>query len=317
MIEWLYLRLLRRFVMSDNKEKQALFMEALNELKEYAKVNGNIVTRDDVTGYFKGIDLDESSLNMVYGYLLANNIKVSGEDLGDNPFLAMMEEEKGEKDSDENESFTMLSEEDYKKDEEYIAMYLDELSKIEQLSDTGRAFLLMNIVEDKDKESLKILSSSFLSKIVDWIEPFRRKGVLSGDLIQEGNLAMMAYISEERFLNNYEWKDKIKEGSTEDLLYVLNEIEKEVKGEVEGALSMLIDEQSESDRTTGKVLSKVNLVNDWAVRLKNEMGRKPTVQEVADKMGVSKQIVLDAIQLSSNNIEDIDVGDNKKNQENV
>lgn len=298
--------------MSDNKEKQALFMEALNELKEYAKVNGNIVTRDDVTGYFKGIDLDESSLNMVYGYLLANNIKVSGEDLGDNPFLAMMEEEKGEKDSDENESFTMLSEEDYKKDEEYIAMYLDELSKIEQLSDTGRAFLLMNIVEDKDKESLKILSSSFLNKIVEWIEPFRRKGVLSGDLIQEGNLAMMAYISEERFLNNYEWKDKIKEGSTEDLLYVLNEIEKEVKGEVEGALSMLLDEQSESDRTTGKVLSKVNLVNDWAARLKIEMGRKPTVQEVADKMGVSKQIVLDAIQLSANNIEDIDVGDNKK-----
>ena len=303
--------------MSDNKEKQALFMEALNELKEYAKVNGNIVSRDDVAGYFKGIELDESSLNMVYGYLLANNIKVSGEDLGDNPLLAMMEEDKSDKDSDENESFTMLSEEDYKRDEEYIAMYLDELSKIEQLSDTGRAFLLMNIVEDKDKESLKILSSSFLNKIVEWIEPFRRKGVLSGDLIQEGNLAMMAYISEERFLNNYEWKDKIKEGSTEDLLYVLNEIEKEVKGEVEGALSMLLDEQSESDRTTGKVLSKVNLVNDWAARLKIEMGRKPTVQEVADKMGVSKQIVLDAIQLSANNIEDIDVGDNKKNQENV
>ena len=308
----MYLGLVWRFVMSDNKEKQALFMEALNELKEYAKVNGNIVSRDDVAGYFKGIELDESSLNMVYGYLLANNIKVSGEDLGDNPFLAMMEEENSDKDSDENESFTMLSEEDYKRDEEYIAMYLDELSKIEQLSDTGRAFLLMNIVEDKDKESLKILSSSFLNKIVEWIEPFRRKGVLSGDLIQEGNLAMMAYISEERFLNNYEWKDKIKEGSTEDLLYVLNEIEKEVKGEVEGALSMLLDEQSESDRTTGKVLSKVNLVNDWAARLKIEMGRKPTVQEVADKMGVSKQIVLDAIQLSANNIEDIDVGDNKK-----
>ena len=49
--------------MSDNKEKQALFMEALNELKEYAKVNGNIVSKDDVAGYFKGIELDESSLN--------------------------------------------------------------------------------------------------------------------------------------------------------------------------------------------------------------------------------------------------------------
>ena len=61
----MYLGLVWRFVMSDNKEKQALFMEALNELKEYAKVNGHIVSRDDVAGYFKGIELDESSLNMV------------------------------------------------------------------------------------------------------------------------------------------------------------------------------------------------------------------------------------------------------------
>ena len=40
-------------IMADNNEKQALFMEALNSLKEYAKVNCGVVTKDDVRSYFK------------------------------------------------------------------------------------------------------------------------------------------------------------------------------------------------------------------------------------------------------------------------
>lgn len=288
--------------MADNKDTQALFMEGLNELKEYAKVNGNIVSRDDVDGYFKGIVLDDVKRNMIYGYLMANNIKVTGEDAFNNDFMTLMETSEDEEISDE---VVMLSDEDYKKDEEFVSIYLEDIGKIEKMSDTTRAFLLMNIVEDNDKESLKLLSESFLSDIVGWIEPFRRKGVLSGDLIQEANLAMMGYISEQRFLNNYEWKDKIKEGSTDDLLYVLKGIQDEVKGEVEGCLSMLIDEQSASNKVTGKVLGKVNLVNDWASRLKEELGRKPTVSEVAEKMGVSVDTVKEAIQLSAENIENI------------
>ncbi len=288
--------------MADNKDTQALFMEGLNELKEYAKVNGNIVSRDDVDGYFKGIVLDDAKRNMIYGYLMANNIKVTGEDAFNNDFMTLMETSDDEEISDE---VVMLSDEDYKKDEEFVSIYLEDIGKIEKMSDTTRAFLLMNIVEDNDKESLKLLSESFLSDIVGWIEPFRRKGVLSGDLIQEANLAMMGYISEQRFLNNYEWKDKIKEGSTDDLLYVLKGIQDEVKGEVEGCLSMLIDEQSASNKVTGKVLGKVNLVNDWASRLKEEFGRKPTVSEVAEKMGVSVDTVKEAIQLSAENIENI------------
>ena len=189
--------------MADNKDTQALFMEGLNELKEYAKVNGNIVSKDDVDGYFKGIVLDDAKRNMIYGYLMANNIKVTGEDAFNNDFMTLMETSEDE--DNPEDAVVMLSDEDYKKDEEFISLYLEDIGKIEKMSDTTRAFLLMNIVEDNDKESLKLLSESFLSDIVEWIEPFRRKGVLSGDLIQEANLAMMGYISEQRFLNNYEW----------------------------------------------------------------------------------------------------------------
>ena len=246
---------------------------------------------------------------MITGYLLANDITVKGENGVDNEFLNMLEKsavkQTEELEEEVAEETVFVTDEDYEKDEKYIQMYMEDLKDVEELSDTGRAFLLMNIVEDNDKESLSLLSQSFLKKIVGWIEPFRRKGVL--DLIQEANLAMIAYIGEKHFLNNYEWKDKIKEGNTQDLINVLEEIEKEVKSEIEGSLRMMIDEQNMSNKAAAKVLGKVNLVNDWAKRLKEELERKPTVDELAEKMGISKENVMEAIRLSAENIEDIDI----------
>ena len=251
-----------------DNNNQAAFMGALNSLKEYAKVNGNIVTKQDVESYFKDLGLDDSKYQMITGYLLANDITVKGENGVDNEFLNMLEKsavkQTEELEEEVAEETVFVTDEDYEKDEKYIQMYMEDLKDVEELSDTGRAFLLMNIVEDNDKESLSLLSQSFLKKIVGWIEPFRRKGVLASDLIQEANLAMMAYIGEKHFLNNYEWKDKIKEGNTQDLINVLEEIEKEVKSEIEGSLRMMIDEQNMSNKAAAKVLGKVNLVNDWA-----------------------------------------------------
>lgn len=65
--------------------------EAMNGLKEYAKVNGGFITKDDVLSYFKDLDLDDGKLQMVYGYLMANNIKIKGAASEDNEFLKMME----------------------------------------------------------------------------------------------------------------------------------------------------------------------------------------------------------------------------------
>lgn len=307
-----------------NKDIQAAFMEAVSSIKEYAKVNGNTVTRDDINNFFKDMALDESKFQMISGYLMANSIKIEGEAGDDNEFLNMMENaaasEAGGEAEEEEDSGNISEEEkedkkvaddivshlNYEEDEKYLKMYLNDLSGIQPMTDTTRSYLLMNIVEDKDKESLKLLTESYLEKIVGWIEPFRGRGALACDLIQEANLAMTAYIGQQEWLNNYEWKDKIKEGSSQDLLDVIKEIDKAVQEEIEGSLNMMIDEQQDVNMVSGKILNKVNLVNDWAVRLREELGRKPTVKEVAENMGVSENIVTEAIRLSSETIEDID-----------
>lgn len=356
--------------MADNKDMQAAFMEALNGLKEYAKVNGNIVTKEDVNSYFKDMHLDDNKYSMITGYLMANGITIKGEDGTDNEFLHMLEstaddsvknDENGividdnadAQKVDDNQGNNSISEDnknhinsesnndglitkiniseeevkslpekeaamaaqmiadnmDYSEDDVYLERYKKELEAIQPVSDTTRAYLLINIVEDNDKESLKILSESYLEKIVEWVEPYRCRGVLAADLVQESNLAMMSYIGQKLWLNNYEWKDKIKEGSTNDIIEVLGGIDKEVKYQAEESMRMLIDEQMDSNRVSGKVLNKVNYVNDWAIRLKEELGRKPTVKEVAERMGVAEDVVSEALSLSADKIEDINVVD--------
>lgn len=360
----------KEFIMADNKDMQAAFMEALNGLKEYAKVNGNIVTKEDVNSYFKDMHLDDNKYSMITGYLMANGITIKGEDGTDNEFLHMLEstaddsvknDENGividdnadAQKVDDNQGDNSISEDnknhinsesnndglitkiniseeevkslpekeaamaaqmiadnmDYSEDDVYLERYKKELEAIQPVSDTTRAYLLINIVEDNDKESLKILSESYLEKIVEWVEPYRCRGVLAADLVQESNLAMMSYIGQKLWLNNYEWKDKIKEGSTNDIIEVLGGIDKEVKYQAEESMRMLIDEQMDSNRVSGKVLNKVNYVNDWAVRLKEELGRKPTVKEVAERMGVAEDVVSEALSLSADKIEDINVVD--------
>lgn len=360
----------KEFIMADNKDMQAAFMEALNGLKEYAKVNGNIVTKEDVNSYFKDMHLDDNKYSMITGYLMANGITIKGEDGTDNEFLHMLEstaddsvknDENGividdnadTQKVDDNQGNNSISEDnknhinsesnndglitkiniseeevkslpekeaamaaqmiadnmDYSEDDVYLERYKKELEAIQPVSDTTRAYLLINIVEDNDKESLKILSESYLEKIVEWVEPYRCRGVLAADLVQESNLAMMSYIGQKLWQNNYEWKDKIKEGSTNDIIEVLGGIDKEVKYQAEESMRMLIDEQMDSNRVSGKVLNKVNYVNDWAVRLKEELGRKPTVKEVAERMGVAEDVVSEALSLSADKIEDINVVD--------
>lgn len=360
----------KEFIMADNKDMQAAFMEALNGLKEYAKVNGNIVTKEDVNSYFKDMHLDDNKYSMIIGYLMANGITIKGEDGTDNEFLHMLEstaddsvknDENGividdnadTQKVDDNQGNNSISEDnknhinsesnndglitkiniseeevkslpekeaamaaqmiadnmDYSEDDVYLERYKKELEAIQPVSDTTRAYLLINIVEDNDKESLKILSESYLEKIVEWVEPYRCRGVLAADLVQESNLAMMSYIGQKLWQNNYEWKDKIKEGSTNDIIEVLGGIDKEVKYQAEESMRMLIDEQMDSNRVSGKVLNKVNYVNDWAIRLKEELGRKPTVKEVAERMGVAEDVVSEALSLSADKIEDINVAD--------
>lgn len=268
--------------------EEQVFIEAINNLKEFAKLNGGIVTKKDIMDYFSGVELEERQLQLIYGYLQNNHIKISDVEIKENAFENMNHKLMEKREETEQAFHETQKDSDQETDKKLLAMYMEDL-KLINASDENLEILL-KLVLDGDKKAENQLIEYFLPKIVAWIEPFKNKGVSSGDLIQEGNLILIMLLHEKSSISEKEWNTKFE--------YLLKE-------KVEHACNEMLEEQKSSNVISNKVLSRVNAVNDCAVKLSKEFDRKVTIEEVAENMGISTQMVKEAIEFSSNKIEDI------------
>jgi len=66
--------------------EQEVFIDAIENLKDYAKLNGSVVTKQDILDNFGGVELEEGQLQLVYGYLQNNHIKISDVEIIENAF---------------------------------------------------------------------------------------------------------------------------------------------------------------------------------------------------------------------------------------
>ena len=152
---------MRRNVMEHNKDIQAAFMDALNALKEYAKVNGNIVGKEDVAGFFKDMSLDDNKYSMITGYLMANGITIKGEDGTDNEFLHMLESTVD--DSVKNDEKGIALENEYKSTE-------DDAFTEKQVTDKDGLITKINISEEEvkslpEKETKRLCTIPIIASI--------------------------------------------------------------------------------------------------------------------------------------------------------
>jgi len=278
--------------------EQEIFIEAIENLKEFAKLNGGVVTKKDIMDNFGGVELEEVQLQLIYGYLQNSHIKISDVEITENAFEKINSksidalEEVDEVDLKKD----MLQREiDEENDKKIVAMYMEDLKLIEINSEKEERLLKMALEGDKKAEEQLI--EVYLLKIVEWIEPFRNKGVPSADLIQEGNLILLTQISEKNKLSVDEWN---------------TQFERILRDKIEAVCNSFIEEQKDSYTVSKKVLNKVNAVNDCVIKLSNELDRKVTIEEVAEYMGISDNSVKEAIDFSSNKIEDIVIQDTSK-----
>ena len=278
--------------------EQEIFIEAIENLKEFAKLNGGVVTKQDIMDNFGGVELEEGQMQLIYGYLQNSHIKISDVEITENAFEKINSksidalEEVDEIDLKKDKLQREIDEENDKK---IVAMYMEDLKLIHINSEKEERLLKMALEGDKKAEEQLI--EVYLLKIVEWIEPFRNKGVPSADLIQEGNLILLTQISEKNKLSVDEWNTRF---------------ERILRDKIEAVCNSFIEEQKDSYTVSKKVLNKVNAVNDCVIKLSNELDRKVTIQEVAEYMGISDNSVKEAIDFSSNKIEDIAIEDTQK-----
>ena len=200
--------------------EQELFSKNIEELTQFARVNNNQINLSDVDDMFREMNLDEKQMELIYSYLKLNKIKVmkDGEEYErkeweyeDKNEQDTLYDEKDEEDEDasgifeaEEEEVGAISLEDGKtpseeekiemQEEEAICfdMYMDDMTNVRKLTEEE----IMECIKRDDAISRNMLIEHYLTRVVDWVKPYTKKGLAYGDLIQEGNIGLIQAITD-------------------------------------------------------------------------------------------------------------------------
>ncbi|MDL2302640.1 hypothetical protein LJC58_09885 [Lachnospiraceae bacterium OttesenSCG-928-D06] len=147
-------------------EKELLFAKGLEELKELAKEQGNVVTKEQVEETFQFLELLEEQYSLIYDYLKKSKIGIG------NP----------------------VDLEDYMSSEEkdYLKIYLEELEELEDIDDMRPGEvegITLSAMAGEDVARIR-LTKLYLKKIPEIAKLYTGQGVALEDLIGEGNVAL-------------------------------------------------------------------------------------------------------------------------------
>lgn len=147
---------------------QQNFAEALTRLKDTARLQGNMLTRVQISEEFEGWEPDGKQLALIEDYFRNNHIGI------DEP-------------SDAQE---YLSGED----KSFLDMFLEELEQLPVLSDGEKRAMMMSALAN-DKAAQEKLVEIYLPDVVEISKLYAGQGVLVEDLIGEGNVALSAAVN--------------------------------------------------------------------------------------------------------------------------
>lgn len=116
----------------------------------------------------------------------------------------------------------------------------------------------------------------YLPKVVEEAVRLHHPEVFIGDMIQEGNIVLMLALKEIR-------KEKDEE---------------EILEQIRAGMLASLESQTEVKRRDHKMVEKVTELDETIKSMKEEYGRKVSVDEVADRLGISEDEIEDILKLA-------------------
>lgn len=143
-------------------ERELLFADKLQELRNTAKAQGNLVTEAQVEETFSEFGLEKEQLELVYDYLKKHKIGIG----------------------------TPVDTEEYLTGEEknYLQLYLNELMELPACSEGEKEAIILSAMAGEERAQEKLLTL-YLPQVVDIAKLYAGQGVYLEDLIGEGNVA--------------------------------------------------------------------------------------------------------------------------------
>ena len=296
----------------ETEEMKAKFREKLAEILELGKKKRNILEYQEISDFFKDMNLDAEQLESVLDFLEHNNVdvlRISEDDDDDEIILDDEEEVEVEK--------IDLSVPDGVSVEDPVRMYLKEIGKVPLLSaeeeiELAKKMEAGSVAEEKisllktrmeeseddaEKDEIKAEIKE-LQKEVDWGDDAKKRlaeanlrlvvsiakryvgrGMLFLDLIQEGNLGLIKAVEKFDYRKGYKF-------STYATWWIRQ------------ALTRAIADQARTIRIPVHMVETINKLIRVSRQLLQKLGREPSPEEIAAEMNMPVDRVREILKIS-------------------
>lgn len=160
--------------------------------------------------------------------------------------------------------------------ENFYEMYLEEMGQVAPLDREEEASVLKKAAQG-DSEARNRLVEGSLSRVLSIAKEYENRELPMQDIVQEANMALM------------EAAAGYKEGADWNAL-----LEDLVKERIEAALK----EQKEEMEIEENMAARVNVLQTVSQVLAKELGREATVEELAEKMKMTREEIKDIMKLA-------------------
>ncbi len=259
-------------------ERAAALLQVLEKLVQLSAKKKNVLEYQEVADAFKGMNLTAEDMEKILEYLEEHKIDVlqikdddSEDDILELDDLEEIEEEEVEI-ADDVDILDGVSTEDP------VRMYLKEIGTIPLLSAEEEVSLAKRI-EEGDEEAKQRLTEANLRLVVSIAKKYVGRGMTFLDLIQEGNIGLMKAVEKFDYTKGYKF-------STYATWWIRQ------------AITRGIADYARTIRVPVHMVEIINKTTRTMRSLLQELGREPTEQEVADRMGVSVDKIKEVLSVS-------------------
>ena len=248
---------------------QSVFTETIHEVAEIIRTSATPLSKEEILGYFKEMELNEQQENMVLEFLLTPHEEEEAEEEPD-------EAEGGEQDTadwQETSDASALAQNDSGEKEEKNGK-TDILPDSEKKQEEMYQKLLAG-----DESVIHTITNSWMVKVLEIAKKLAVTSEGFEDVIQEGNMALFLKLTELC-------------GCGEK-----TDVEAELQSAVEEAMKSSILAEEGEDEDEKAMVGKLALVNEAKKYLAEENGREATLQELAAYTQLTEEELSDILLL--------------------
>jgi len=266
---------------------------ALQALIEQGKKEG-IVKASDLNAILEKMDLNAEKIEAIYDSIEAMNIQIITADLE-----LDLGDDTGIVDGDGDIDLSSLEEEDLVDPvdlaaefslDDPVRMYLKEIGQVKLLSAEEEVELAKRVAEG-DQEAKNKLTEANLRLVVSIAKKYSGRGLHILDLIQEGNTGLI------RAVDKFDWT-KGNKFSTYATWWIRQ------------AITRAIADQARTIRVPVHMVEVINKATRCNRKLVQELGREPTVEEIAKELGLPVEKIIEANRTAADTLSlDTPVGD--------